>query len=103
MTFDTGTATRLCHLCDTLPIAKTKVGVSERERESVRVSGCCDTRLSMSDASSPWLQIKNTCTVAPRGAGWRADWQRERKTEGEKKKVKTGGDSAMHVKWREDS
>lgn len=36
----------------------------------------CDTQLSLFDTSSPWLQIKNTCTVSPEGARRRAaDWQ----------------------------
>ena len=73
--------------------------------EHVDVWVCaCDTQRSLSDASLAWLQIKNTCTVFPRGARQTvADWQQRERggwtTDG---KLKTCKDSEMLVKSRDD-
>lgn len=46
----------------------------------------CDTQRSLSDASLPWLHIRNTCTVSPQGARQTAaDWQQQRDRSEERK------------------
>ncbi len=49
----------------------------------VCVRACwCDTQLLLSEASLPWLKIKNACTVSPQGAiQTDADWQQQREEE----------------------
>ena len=61
-----------------------------------------DTQLSLSDASLPWLQIKNTCTVPPQGAGQTAaDWQRRRDRESkDEKRGSREGDERRGAKVR---
>lgn len=61
----------------------------------MRVRVCvCVTQRWLSDASLPWLQIKNTCTVFPQGARQTAaDWQQERDGErrGKQRRELKGG------------
>ena len=99
---------QVLHMCTCVCICS---GLHEYVGAFVFVCVCarqCDTQLSLSDASLPWLQIKNTCTVSPQGARKTAsDWQQQRdgekreSGEGDKRtdaKVKTRKDNVMLVK-----